>query len=221
MPAKLRLDVYRSIEVAVIRLSPRIGCGLMLTRLPKFAGSDPLIDIMANYGYTTIYADPPAQKILSNSGLLKTFYDNAFTNKTPLRQNFRTTFGHLEIYLAYDPAAKTGWFISDPNNKIALVNYYRDAVSLDLKTGGILLLGSTVRLTPVGWQNLFDLLTDQFLKKHREVTRIEIMGSIGGVRWRAPTLSLGVTMLNLKEPAEIQETVEAALRGEGGTDINN
>ncbi|MEO0079816.1 MAG: hypothetical protein ABIK44_03970 [candidate division WOR-3 bacterium] len=193
----------------------------MLVRLPKFQSLDPLIDIMANYGYTDIHADPPAQKLLGNSGLLKTFYDNAFTNKLSLKQNFRTTFGHLEFYLAHDPALKTAWFVADPNNKLALVNYYRDALSLDLKASGILLTGSTTRLTPVGWQNLHDLLTDQFLKAHPEITRIEVLGTTAGVRWRPPSLGIGLTLLNIKELAEIHETVAAALRGEGGADIQN
>lgn len=189
----------------------------MLAHLPRFESSDALNNVMNNYGYNRIHADKPAHKTLSNPGLLKQFYDNAFTNKTPLPQNFRSTFGHLELYLAYDPAIKTAWFISDPQNKIALTNYFRDAVSLGLKAQGVLLLGSTPRLTPVGWQNLHDLLSDEFLKKYGPIERVEIMGLLTDVRWRPPSLALGVTFLNLREFKDVRTTVENALRG--GVDI--
>ncbi|NPV14943.1 hypothetical protein HPY86_08460 [candidate division WOR-3 bacterium] len=214
IPEKLRLDAHRSIEVNINRLSPRIGCGLMLATLPRFESVDALNNIMNNYGYNRIHADKPAQKTLSNSALLKQFYDNAFINKTPLQQNFRSTYGHLEIYLAFDPAAKTAWFISDPQNKIALVNYYRDAVSLGLKADGILLIGSTPKLTPLGWQNLHDLLTPEFFQKYGPIERVEIMSLLSGARLRPPSLGLGVTLLNLKDLKDIRAAVEAAARGE-------
>ncbi len=213
MPEKLRIETHRSIEISFARLSPRIGCGLMLVNLPRFDSSDPLNAIMQNYGYTKIHADKPAQKILTNSGLLKSFYDNAFTNKNQIQQNFRSTFGHLEIYLAFDPTIKTAWFISDPQNKIALINYYRDALSLGLKADGIILTGSTPKLTPVGWQNLYYLLTEEFFKKYGPIERIEIMSILSDARWRHPTLGLGVTLLNMKELKDIRAAVEYALRG--------
>ncbi|MEO0085308.1 MAG: hypothetical protein ABIK37_01615, partial [candidate division WOR-3 bacterium] len=214
-----RLETHRSIEVSQARLSPRIGCGLMLASVPRFESSDALMNIMGNYGYTSVRADKPAQAILRNSALLKTFYDNCFNNKTPLRQNFRATFGHLEITLAIDQDAKTAWFIADQQNRIALTNYYRDATSLSLKSVGVLLLGSTIRLTPVGWQNLHDLLTDDFLQAHRDIERVEIMTVMSGVRWRRPSLGIGLTLLNVREPADIKTAVEAALRGEGGDEV--
>lgn len=188
----------------------------MLDKLPRFNSSDPLNAIMASYGYGRIAADPPAQKILTNPGLLKSFYENAFTNKTPLPQNFRSVYGNQEIYMAYDPGLKGVWFISDPQNRVALLNYFRDAVSLGLKADGILLLGSTPKLTPVGWQNLHDLLNEEFLKQYRPIERVEIMSILPGVRWRPPTLGLGVTFLNMKELREIRATVIEAIRG--GTD---
>ncbi len=223
MPEKLRIDTHRSIEISFARLSPRIGCGLMLASLPRFDASDPLNAIMQNYGYNKIHADKPAQKILTNSGLLKSFYDNAFTNKTPLQQNFRSTFGHLEIYLAFDPTLKTAWFVSDPQNKIVLTNYYRDALSLGLKADGILLTGSLPKLTPVGWQNLHDLLNDEFFKKYGPIERVEIMSILSGARWRPPSLGLGVTLLNMREFKDIKAAVDAAFRGgeDGGTDTGS
>uniref|UniRef100_A0A7C4GGS2 Uncharacterized protein n=1 Tax=candidate division WOR-3 bacterium TaxID=2052148 RepID=A0A7C4GGS2_UNCW3 len=219
MPPRHRLDTLRSIEISQTRLSPRIGCGLMLTTIPRFENSDALNNILSNYGYTSIRADKPAQTIFRNSALLKTFYDNCFNNKTPLRQNFRATYGHLDIVLALDAEAKTAWFIADQQNRIALANYYRDALSLSLKSIGILLLGSTVRLTPVGWQNLYDILTDDFLQAHREIERVEVMALMSGIRWRPPCLGIGLTILNVREPADIKTAVDAALRGEAGNDV--
>lgn len=221
MPAKLRIETQRSVEVSMVKLSPLIGCGQMLANLPEFDASDPMVNTMASYGYVKLRADKPAQKLVSNPALLKQFYDSAINNKTPLRQNFKAVYGNLEVYMAVDVATKTAWFVADPHNRLPLVNYPRDAVSMGLKPLGILLIGSTVRLTPVGWQNLHDLLTDKFLNAHQEVQRIEVMGMIAGVRWRPNCLGVGVTMLNFREPADILSAVEAALRGETGADIQS
>jgi hypothetical protein len=193
----------------------------MVSCLPEFENSDALMNVMSNYGLTRVFADKSAQKVIGNTGLLKQFYDNAFSNKVAIRQNFRQVFGHLDVFMAVDPGSKKVWFVADPHNKMALVNYYRDAISLTLKTDGRLLLGSTPRLTPVGWQNLHDLLTDEFFKGHREIERIEVMSVAPGVRWRAPTLGLGLPLLNMRDLADIQKTVEAAIRGETGADIHS
>lgn len=215
MPTKLRLEANRSLEISFTTLSPLFGCGLMLHGVPRFNASDPLRNAMTNYSYEDLFADKAARKLVENSGLLKQFYDSAFTNKTPLRQNFRGVYGHLDVFMAIDAATKTAWFVADPTNRVALVNYYRDAVSLGLKPLGVLLLGSTVRLTPAGWQNLFDLLTDRFFNANPGVHRVEIMGALDGVRWRANTLGLGVTLLNFQESPEIEAAVQTALRGAG------
>ncbi len=213
MPAKLRLEAHRSMEITSATLSPEYGCGAMLRGLPRFNASDPLHNAMANYGYENLFADKAAQKIVENSGLLKQFYDGAFASKTPLRQNFKTVYGHLEVFMALDAAAKTAWFVAEPSNRMALMNYYRDAVSLGLKPLGVLLLGSTVRLTAGGWQNLHDLLSDKFFNAHPSIHRIEILGVEGGARFRNNTLGLGVTLLNFREFPEIVAIVGAALRG--------
>jgi hypothetical protein len=219
MPTKLRLEAYRSLEVSIATLSPLYGCGLMLRSLPRLKASDPLHNSLTNYGYESFFADKAAQKLVENPGLLKQFYDNAFTNKTPLRQNFKNVYGHLEVFMAIDATAKTAWFVADSSNRVALENYYRDAVSLGLKPLGVLLLGSTVRLTPAGWQNLFDLLNDKFFNANPGIHRIEIMGILDGVRSRADTLSLGVTLMNFRELPEIESAVKTALRGSAGPEI--
>lgn len=219
MPVRLRLDAQRCIEIAYARLSPRIGCGLMLASLPTIDSPDPLVNVMDNYGLGRLAADKPAQKLLNNPGLLKPFFDNAFTHRLPLKQNFRESFGHVELYLAYDPSQKHAWFVSDPQNKIALTNYFRDAVSLSLKASGITLQGSPVKLTPVGWQNLHDLLTDKFLNDHKDIQRIEIMSLVSGTRWRQNCLGIGVTLLNFRELIEIRKLVEDAYQGKGGGEV--
>jgi len=221
MPAKLRLEAFRMLEISLARLSPQYGCGQMLRGLPKLGGPDPLLNAMSTYGFPELAADKSAQKLFQNSALLKQFYDNAFTNKTALKQNFRSVYGHLEAYLALDSQARAAWFVAEPPNRIALVNYFRDATTLGLKPLGVLLLGSTVRLTPVGWQNLYDQLTDKFFNDHPGVQRVEVMSVLGGVRWRANCLGLGVTLLNFREPADIQDLVDSAMSGATGPDIHN
>jgi hypothetical protein len=216
MPAKLRLEAYRSLEISIATLSPNFGCGKMLRALPRFNASDPLLNAMSNYGYPDLAGDKPAQKLVENSGLLKQFFENAFTNKMPLRQNFKGTYGHLEVFMALDATVRTAWFVADTANRVALENYFRDALSIGLKTLGIMLIGSTVRLTAAGWQNLHDLLSDKFLSNHPGIQRIEIMGTLDGVRWRGNCLGLGVTLLNFRELTEILASVEAALRGGSG-----
>jgi hypothetical protein len=212
MPAKLRLEAHRSLEISLAALSPAFGCGLMLRSLPRFNASDPMHNAMANYGFENLSADKTAQKILENSGLLKQFYDGAFTNKTPLRQSFKNVYGHLEVFMAIDATAKSAWFVADPTNRMALMNYYRDAVGLGLKPLGIPLLGSAVRLTAPGWQNLYDLLSDKFFSAHPGIQRIEILGVEGGARYRAGTLGVGASLLNLREFPDVLATVEAVLR---------
>jgi hypothetical protein len=201
------------------RLSPQYGCGLMLKGIPRYRRSDALVNIMQNYGYTTLAADKAAQRTVDNSGLLKTFFDNAFTHKMPLRTNFHTVYGQKDTFLACDPRLKAAWFIGEPQNRMALTNYCRDAVSLGLKPFGVTLTGSTVRLTALGWQNLHDLLSNDFLDSHATVKRVEVMSMLSGVRWREPHLGVGVTWLNFRDINGIREATESVLRGENNGEI--
>jgi hypothetical protein len=219
MPVRLRLDAYRSIEIAFNRLSPRYGCGQMLAGLSEIDTPDPLVNAMSNYGFGRLAADKPARKLLENPGLLKPFYDNTFSHRLALKQNFRQTFGHVELLLAFDTSARNAWFVSDPTNRMALSNYFRDAVSLSLKSSGVLLLGSTVKLTPAGWQNLHDLLPDKFVNSHKGLQRVEVMGIFSGTRWRQGCLSIGASILNFRELAELQPLVEEAYAGGGGGEV--
>jgi hypothetical protein len=99
------------------------------------------------------------------------------------------------------------------------LNYYRDALTFGLKPLGIVLLGSTVRLTAAGWQNLHDVLTDKFFNANPGIQRIEILSVSDGARLRANTLSFGVTLLNFRELPEVVAAVGAALRGAAGPDM--
>lgn len=216
MPAKLRLERERSIEIDLARLSPRYGCGKMLADLPLFDDSDPLLNLMATYGYAKLQADKPGAKLVTNSALLKTFYDNALNHKTPIRRNWHTVFKDVEVFLALDAKAKTAWIVGESLNRMALVNYYRDSVSLGVKAQGIALSGSTVRLTPVGWQNLHDLLSDRFIDTHPDLKRVDVMSSLAGIRWRKPVLGVGVMFLNLREAAEIQDAAAEVTSGDSG-----
>lgn len=216
MPTRLRLEVQRSLEISRVRLSPRIGCGQMLKNLPAFSDSEAMSDAMACYDYKRLFADKAARQALLNLALLRSFYDNAFASKVSLGQNFRQTYGQLDVYLALDPAVKSAWFVAETANRIALVNYFRDAVSLGLRRIGIHLTGSTVRLTPIGWQNLHDILTDDFLRGKPQMKSVEVVATFSGVRWRGQRLGLGVTLLNVNELAAIRNAVATATVGDEG-----
>ncbi len=218
MAQKTRLEAHHCIEISFSRLSERYGCGLMLKNLPRLGGPDPLLNVMGNYGFTNLQADVPARRHLENSGLLKQFYDNAFAGKVPLRQNFKQVYGHLDLFLAFDPTLKAAWFVADPQNRMALGNYFRDAVSLGMKSLGVVLTGSLVRLNAVGWQNLHDILSDRLFEQHRDINRVEVLSVISGVRWRPPCLSLGVTALNFRELPELVSALKEAL-GEAGSEV--
>lgn len=213
MPPRLRLDLERSMEISLARLSPRYGCGLMLRRLPRYDESDALLNVMNHYGYKTIAADKPAARIISDSNLLRRFHENAFEEKIPIRRNFYQVFGTSEVFLAVDPKQHNAWFVSDPLNRMELLNYFRDSVSLGVKAQNVMLVGSTPRLTPAGWQNLHDLLSDEFFLRHPEIKQIEILSSIAGARWRKPFLGLGVTLLNMKDATGVRIAVDAVLAG--------
>lgn len=221
MPPRPRLEVERSLEINFARLSPRFGCGLMLKDLPRYDGSDALINIMDNYGYRDLAADQSGARTVANRGLLKTFYDNAFSHKLSLRRNFYQSYHEQDLLLAHDSRIKKAWFVGEPENRMALVNYFRDAVSLGLKAAGVALTGATVRLTPLGWQNLSDGLPDEFLDSHPHIKRVDVMSVLSGVRWREPALTLGVTYLNFQELPRIRTAISAALRGERNQDIQS
>lgn len=212
MPPILRLHLLRVIRISIDHLSPKIGCGKMLHSIPVFAAAESFAKAMEGYGIKTIYADKTAQKNLENSKFTGPFMSNAASGRTSLVDNFRFSFTTPDIVLAYDPKKASAWIVAEPSNRMALENYYRDAVPNILKSLGLTLTGSTVRLTPYGWQNLHDVISEDFVNSHPEVKRIEVMAVLAGLRWRAPDLGLGITLLNFAESDKIRNDIEALLK---------
>jgi hypothetical protein len=212
MPPILRLNFLRAIRVSIDYLSPKIGCGKVLASIPIFPASESFLKAMESYGIKIIYADKIAQKYLTNSKFAGPFMSNAATGKTSLEANFKFSFTTADMVLAYDDRKGSAWFLAEPDNKLALENYYRDAVPNILKSLGLTLTGSTVRLTPYGWQNLFDVINADFVRSHPEVKRIEVMTVLAGLRWRPPDLGLGITLLNFAEPDKIKNDIEALIK---------
>lgn len=212
MPPMLRLHILRVIRVSMDRLSPKIGCGKVLSSIPIFPVSDSFLKAMESYGIKIIYADKPAQKHLTNSKFAGPFMSNAVNGKTPLEANFKFSFTAADMILVYDDQKGSAWFLSEPSNKLALENYYRDAVPNILKSLGLTLTGSTVRLTPYGWQNLHDIINADFVRAHPQVKRVEVMTVLAGLRWRPPDLGLGITLLNFAEPDKIKNDIEALIK---------
>lgn len=200
------------IKVSLDHLSPKIGCGKMLTNVPVFPSSESFKKAMENYGIKNTYADKKALKFLEDNKLVGPFLSNILTSKTPLDANFKFSFTSGEMVLAVDEVKGSSWFIAEPGNKIALENYYKDAVPNILKSLGVTLTGSTVRLTPYGWQTLHDVINADFVHQHPEVKRVEVMTVLAGLRWRDPDLGLGITLLNFSGPDKILVDIEALLK---------
>ena len=212
MPPILRLNNTRVIKVLIDHLSPKIGCGKVLTSIPVFNSAESFRKAMESYGVKIIYADKAAHKYLENSKMTGPFISNIMTSKTPIDSNFKYSFPNTDIVLAVDDEKGNAWFLAEPSNRLALENYYRDAVPNILKSLGVTLTGSTVRLTPYGWQNMFDIVNADFIHNHPDVKRVEVMTVLAGLRWREPDLGMGITLLNFTEPDKIRNDIEALLK---------
>jgi hypothetical protein len=212
MPPILRLNITHVIKISLDHLSPKIGCGEVLLSVPVFAASESFHKAMESYGIKVIYADKLAHKHLENSKFAGPFISNAVSGKTPIDLNFKFSFTSADMYLAFDDKKESAWFVSELSSKLALENYYRDAVPNILKSLGIILTGSVVRLTPYGWQNIFDIVNTDFVHNHPDVKRVEVMTVLAGLRWRTPDLGLGITLLNFAEPDKIRSDIEGLLK---------
>ncbi|MEO0108983.1 MAG: hypothetical protein ABIK62_07445 [candidate division WOR-3 bacterium] len=211
MPLALRLQAEKALSINGSWLSPKIGCGLMLAKMPNYSADEVLRDVMRNYGYSSIRADKQAAKFLdTHSDLLQSFCANAEGAKMPIEVNYKTVFGSKDLILVTDSSARTAYFVAAAENKLALNNYFRDAMPGLLQSMKLTLGGSTSRLTPIGWQNLHDLLTlGDFRFDFPDVERLEIMASLPAARWRKPVLEVGVNMLNFQE---VRVTREALIK---------
>jgi hypothetical protein len=215
MAAVLRVNVEHMLAINSGFLSPRIGCGLMLTTIPPYQTNDVFRDVMRTYGFPNVFADKPAIKILEgNEDLMRQFVVNAESGKMVLKNNFRGVYAAKEIYLLMDTAKKAAYFLSAPEHKLALVNYYRDAMPAIANILRVALSGSTNRLTPTGWQNLHDVLNDiNFRKDYPGVERIEIMASLPTARWRTPVLEIGVNLLNFSNARAVRDSIRTEVGG--------
>jgi hypothetical protein len=215
MAAVLRVQVERMLVLNSGFLSPRIGCGLMLTKVPLYRGNEVFMDCMRTYNYPNVFADKPAVKLFDdNETLMRQFCDNAESNKMALKLNFRAVYAPKDIYLAVDTNKRAAYFLAETEFKLALLNYYRDALPNIAKVLNLTLGGSPGRLTPVGWQNLYDVTNDvNFKLDYAAVERIEGSASVPAVRWRSPVLEIGVNLLNFSDPRTIREGIAGEVNG--------
>jgi len=214
MAVSLRLTAEKLLDVNSSWLSPRIGCGQMLSGIPRYSGSEVLRDVMREYGYDIVHADKQATKLLDNNdSLVRTFCSNFEGTKMPIKVNYRSAFGLKDLFLVLDLITKSAYFIASPESKLALNNYFRDAMPGLMQNFKVTLGGSTNRLTPIGWQNLHDVMTEgNFRIDFPEVQKIEIMSTLPGARWRQPTLEVGVQLMNFTEAKAIRLTIFKEVR---------
>ncbi|MCX8014605.1 MAG: hypothetical protein N2748_01170 [candidate division WOR-3 bacterium] len=209
---KLRITEQKWLFVDQDKLNPNIGCGLCLKKTPKFHLSDALMGVFQNYGIKQIFADKSAQQILENSNTIKQFYTNA-NAKMLLSDNFRITFAQFAIYLIIDKAKQSAWFLADAENRLIFNNYYKEIFMTNCSKLGITIVGSQARLNEIGWQNLYDVFDEEFIRSLPPIKTIEIMTNIPDVRWRNPNLSLSISLLHLTEPEDIRQAINKAITG--------
>ena len=131
--------------------------------------------------------------------LLRTFCTNAEVNKMTLKLNFKTVYAGKDILLALDAPKKTAYFLGSTDHRLMLTNYYRDVMPKLAEVLRMSVGGSTSRLTAGGWQSLHDVINDiNFKADFAEVDKVEVMSTVASVRWRKPTLELGVNLLNFQ-----------------------
>lgn len=212
MASGLRVETFAWLNIEQDRLSPKIGCGLVLVNLPKLYVSDAFRQVFAGYKIDNIYADKPAQKLLKNEKIVQQFCSNALA-AISLNENFRTVFKNFRVILLVDQSKSSAWFIGEVENRLPFLNYYREVVPNILKSMGIILTGSITRLLPIGWQNLYDILTNEALKNNPEVKIIEILSIITDTRWRNNILGIGINLLNLTTPKTIEQQIVEVLPG--------
>lgn len=180
-------------------LDSQDGCGLMLAGIPRYRPDNVFPDVMRKYNCPNVFADRRAARMLDeNENLMQRFCRQADEFKLNLKQNFRTVYAQSGIYLAIDPGQRAAYFLAEPEHYLALANYYRDALPGLTRSLGITVRGSTGRLSPAGWHNLFDLcVSSDFRNRCPPVRHIEVMVITTAAEWRAPSLYLGVSLLNL------------------------
>lgn len=207
----LRLTTEKILFIAEDLLFPKIGTGLLLATLPKFIPLDSLAQIFVSYEINDAYADKKARKYWEKEEFVGSFCTNLIVNKLSLVDNFRAVFGKEEICLLVDRDKKKGFFIGEKENIVIATNYHRDAMPKLLKNLGITLWGSTIKINPLGWQNLYELITAGFLKEFPQVKRIEIISTAPGIRFKPPVLQLEVALINFSPLEKVKEVLAESL----------
>jgi len=215
MATALRINHDRSLQIRSSLLNPQIACGLMFTQIPPYKGNDVFREVMNSYGFHHVQADKEAAKLLEEKEeLLRTFCTNAEVNKMTVKLNFRTVYGAKDILLALDASKKTAYFLGSTDHRLMLTNYYRDVMPKLAEQLQMMVGGSTSRLTASGWQSLHDVINDiNFKADFAEVDKVEVMSAVASVRWRKPTLELGVNLLNFKDARSIREEIHRGIKG--------
>jgi hypothetical protein len=211
MPQGSRIEVFRWLEIDQDKLSPRIGGGLVLQRTPKFYGGEAFNKILELYDIKNIYADKIAQGLLQKEEIVKYFCGNALKSIS-LNENFRLTFANYSMILLIDYKKESAWFLGIVENRLLFVNYYREVVPDILKESGVSLSGSFNRLLPIGWQNLYDVIINDFVQENPQVKTIEILSVITDVRWRQPILGIGINLLNSASLKTASDKISSILR---------
>ena len=211
MPHGSRIENYRWLEINQDKLNPKIGCGLVIQRIPKFFGGEAFDKILERYDAKNIYADKVAQGLLQKEEIIKYFCANALKS-VALNENFRLTFADHPMILLVDHKKESAWFLGIAENRLPFINYYRDVVPYILKESGILLSGSFSRLLPIGWQNLYDIIENDFIQENPQVKTIEILSVITDTRWREPILGIGINLLNLLTANTVKEKISTILK---------
>lgn len=207
---KLRIEKFRCLEINRAILSPKLGCGLVLQKIPKVNLNMAMEKALAAYKINKYFADKPAAKFIQDEKYIKQFYANV-QSAMLLSENFQKTFDKIPIIMVYDYSQESAWFIGDVEGRLVFTNYYRDIMPNILKEFKVGLVGSYARLLPLGWQNLYDVIDAEFVKSNPAVKTIEILSVITDARFRNSVLSIGINLLNLGTPETIKEKIQEVI----------
>ncbi|MCS7249768.1 MAG: hypothetical protein N2323_04020 [candidate division WOR-3 bacterium] len=201
----VKREEERFLVISSEYLSEKVGCGAILKNIPVFREIIGLWQAFKNYGIEEVRADKQSQKILQKEEIVGPFCSNALVNKIPLKPNFKTSFLNQDIYLIVDEYKKIAYFISEPANKLAIVNYYRDAVPNLAKKLNIFIRGALSKLNPKGYKNLYELLNSEIipLLKEKNIKNIEIISAGVGISIVNHSLRLETGLVNFSDTPKL------------------
>ncbi|MDW8114638.1 MAG: hypothetical protein RMJ34_06865 [candidate division WOR-3 bacterium] len=194
-------------------LNEKVGCGAILKNILVYNEIVGLLEAFKYYGINEVRADKQAQKILQKEEIVGPFCSNALINKIPLKPNFKTSFLNQDIYLIVDEYKKIVYFISEPINKLAIVNYYRDAIPNLAKKLNIAVRGAFAKLNFTGYKNIYELLNSEIipLLKEKNIVSIEIISAGVGISIVNHSLRLETGLINLSEAKKLIEKIKKIL----------